>query len=477
MIYRIDFIDNTNFTVQHSLSLADGLDKIKINADKIAGTSYFAKEPRRIEFECFKDTWIEEYILSGDYELDRYVSQFFIRLYENDILVFHGIIDTSFVSYNAKTEVVNFTCYDYLKLISKCSEIKMIYALVQGYHPGYCFGYMMQGVEILLGVTLSHIWGSGWTPLNIQKTALQILSFEWRNIISSFDSWNGELIIEAGFLTYNMHVPEFRLLIYKDHHQWEHRQIKVYGRRYRIYNHICFYQITDSDINEKTSSYDEDDIDELEAERLEICSDYYTSMSWIGNDTLNIDGRSYSFVINPEDLPTNGSQNVTETKYLEFTGNAIPYNIYPKGFYENGGEGTERLKVLKAVLMLHNLTLVSDQYGTIRMVNKNDSSNNTVAIDSADVVEFKVKRLNRSIPDVSTLDILLGDTAILKSIVSEYYIDFFSQIWELTVTIDNLSKYQLLLFYQIQITGILYRITEIQRDAKADEYKIKAWEF
>jgi len=128
-------------------------------------------------------------------------------------------------------------------------------------------------------------------------------------------------------------------------------------------------------------------------------------------------------------------------------------------------------------LMLHNLTLVSDQYGTIRMVNKNDSSNNTVAIDSADVVEFKVKRLNRSIPDVSTLDILLGDTAILKSIVSEYYIDFFSQIWELTVTIDNLSKYQLLLFYQIQITGILYRITEIQRDAKADEYKIKAWEF
>jgi hypothetical protein len=110
------------------------------------------------------------------------------------------------------------------------------------------------------------------------------------------------------------------------------------------------------------------------------------------------------------------------------------------------------------------------------MVNKNDSSNNTVAIDSADVIEFKVKRLNRSIPDVSTLDILLGDTAILKSIVSEYYIDFFSQIWELTVTIDNLSKYQILLFYQIQITGILYRITEIQREAKADEYKIKAWE-
>ena len=476
MNYRVDFIDNTNFTIQHSISLADGLDKIKTNADKIAGISYFAKEPRRIEFECFIDTWIENNIFSGEHEFDRYVSHFFVRLYENNIRVFHGIIDTSFVSYDAKTEVVRFTCYDYLKLLTKYSEIQMLYSLIQGYHPGYCFGYMMQGVEQLLGVTLSHVWSSGWSPLNIQKTALQILSFDWRNIIASFDNWNGELVIEAGFMTYNLYVPEFRLLIYKDHQQSGHRQIRVYGRRYRIYNHICIHQISDSDINEKTSAYTEDELDGLEAERLDICSDYYTSTSWIGNDALNIDGRTYSFVINQEDLPANGSQNVTEIKNLEFTGNAVPYSIYPKGFYEFGGEGTERLKVLKAVLMLHNLTLISNTNGTVRMVNKDDSSNNTVAVDASDVIEFKVKRVNRSIPDVSTLDTLLGDSSVLKSIISEYYFDYFSQIWELTVTIDNLSKYQLALFDKIQINGKLYRITEIQRDAKADEYKLKAWE-
>jgi len=126
--------------------------------------------------------------------------------------------------------------------------------------------------------------------------------------------------------------------------------------------------------------------------------------------------------------------------------------------------------------MLHNLTLITNTNGTVRMVNKDDSSNNTVAVDASDVIEFKVKRVNRSIPDVSTLDILLGDSSVLKSIISEYYFDYFSQIWELTVTIDNLSKYQLALFDKIQIYGKLYRITEIQRDAKADEYKLKAWE-
>ena len=402
--------------------------------------------------------------------------QYFIRLYENNTLVFHGIIDTSFVSYNAKTEIVRFTCYDYIKLLSKFSELKILFALMQGYHPGYCFGYMVQGVELALGITLSHIWSSGWTALNIQKTALEILRIEWRDIMSKFDNWNGELVVEAGFLITNIYTPEFRLLVYKDHHQGNYSQYKIYGRKYRFYNHICFHQATDVDIDEQTNTYHEDNYDLMEAERLEICFSYYESTSWIGNDTLDNEGRIYSFVINPEDLPVNGSQNVTETKSLEFTGNVIPYNIYPKGFYELGGKATEILKVLKTALMLHNLTIVSIPSGTIKLVNKNESSNNLITIDSADVIEFKRKRLNRSIPEVSTLDTLLGDVSVLKSIVSEYYEEFFSMTWELTTIVDNLSKYTITLFDKIQIDGIQYRVTEIQRDPKADEYKIKAWE-
>ncbi len=475
-MYRVDFIDNNNYTVMHSLSLTDGLDKIKINADKIAGTTYFAKEPKRIEFECFKDACIEEFILSGDYELDRYVSQYFIRLYENNSLVFHGIIDTSFVSYNAKNDTVRFTCYDYLKLLSKFSEARMMFALMQGYHPGYCFGYMVQSVELSLGITINHIWGSGWTPLVIEKTDLDILKIEWQQLIYRFINWNGDLIIQSGFRINNLYTPEFRIIIYREHYQYGQCQCKVYAKTYRFYNHICFHQITDMDVDTRTSVYDEDDYEEMVAEREELLADYYDETEWIGVGVFMYNGKAYSFTLNPEDYPVNGIQNVTVRKAVQYNGNAIPYNMYPKGFYELGGEDTEIFSVLKAALMLHNLTLMSDQNGTIRLVNKDEISNDIITIDSADVVEFKKKRLNRPIPQVSALDCLLGDTNALKEVITEYYSEFFSQIWELNVVIDNLNKYSLSLFNQIQINGILYRITEIQRDPKADEYKIKAWE-
>jgi len=476
MMYRVDFLDNSSQCVMHSINLRDGLDKVKSNADKIAGVSYFAKEPKRITFESLKDSWLNDYILSGDYELDRYVSQFLIRLFENDIQVFHGIIDTSFVSYTAKSESVNFTCYDFLKLFTKFSDLKMVYALIQGYHPGYLFAYMVQGVEQRLNMNISHVWGSGWTPLNVPQSSLDILTIEWRSIMNKFVTWNGEIYVEAGFKLNSIYVPELRILIYKYHHQYDQTQCKVYARKYRFYNHICWVQVTSDDVDEKTDAYDNDDMASLETERLEMSSAYYEDSSWIDNNQLDYDGRSYNFTINPEDIPENSIDVVTETKSVQFTGNAIPYHIYPKGFYEGGGKDAERLKVLKAALMLHNLTIYSDWTGTIRMVNKAIGSGDCIVIDPSDVVDFKRKRLNRSVPDVSVLDCLLGDLTILKDIVSDNYEDFFSQTWEITAVIDNLAKYALLLFTIIQIKGVQYRITELQRDPKEDEYNVKAWE-
>ncbi len=55
MTWRVDFVDRFTYSVQHSLSLADGLDNIRLNADKIAGTSYFAKEPRHFDHERLRD--------------------------------------------------------------------------------------------------------------------------------------------------------------------------------------------------------------------------------------------------------------------------------------------------------------------------------------------------------------------------------------------------------------------------------------
>lgn len=126
--------------------------------------------------------------------------------------------------------------------------------------------------------------------------------------------------------------------------------------------------------------------------------------------------------------------------------------------------------------MLHNLTIISLPSGPIKLVNKADFNNNLIAIEKTDIIDFKRKRLNRDIPETSTLDCLIGDLKILKDILSESYIGLLSQIWELTSTIDNLQKYNISLFDRIQIEDKQYKVTELQRDTKENEYKLKAWE-
>ncbi len=143
-MYRVDFVNKDNYgQVLYTLTLSDGLDNVKLSAEQIAGTDYFAREPRRVEFECFKDAWLEEHILSGNYEHERYISHYEVRLFEKSMLIFHGVIDTSFTAYDAKTDIISFTCYDKLKLFSKFSDLKMLYALIDGYSCGYSLGYML----------------------------------------------------------------------------------------------------------------------------------------------------------------------------------------------------------------------------------------------------------------------------------------------------------------------------------------------
>jgi len=205
---------------------------------------------------------------------------------------------------------------------------------------------------------------------------------------------------------------------------------------------------------------------------------YLDSENWENTNTIVSDGNSYTFNIAESDIihGYESWESASETLDVLFTGNAIPYNIHPKGFYNSGGESTEQLKVLKAILMLHNLTIISLPGGTIKLVNKADFNNNLIAIEKTDIIDFKRKRLNRDIPETSTLDCLLGDLTLLKSIILDSYSDFLSQIWELTATIDNLEKYTISLFDRTQIEDKQYKVTEIQRDTQNDEYKVKAWE-
>jgi hypothetical protein len=63
----------------------------------------------------------------------------------------------------------------------------------------------------------------------------------------------------------------------------------------------------------------------------------------------------------------------------------------------------------------------------------------------------------------------------LQNQIKSYLIDFYDSKWSIDATIDQLSKYNLILQGKIRIRGRVYAITELERNYQSDEYKLKAW--
>lgn len=473
-MYRIDFVNKDNYgQVLHSVSLEQGLEDIKISADQISGSDYFAKEPKRLEFTCYVDAWITEHILSGNYEHDRYISIFEVRAYEHNSLFFHGIIDTSFTVFDAKDETVSFTCYDKLRLFTKFAEHKMVYALVQGYNPGFCMGFMIQGIQNAIDINIPAQWSNTYSPINLQVENLSFLKIKWKEFITPIFTagWLMHTCF-AGFKT-DSYTVFFQVLIMTENwgvidlsNNLQFRRRKIIAKTFQIFNNICPYELKNMSLDIVTDFFSNPN--QLESEVNHIIRHYQSplhSSLTLEDRTYNssLDSNSWDMFLAPENLE------------LYLTGNAIAVNVYAKDFYLNQ-EPTEKLKVLKAVLMLHNLTIISDVYGILYLINKNDTSNISHQIEDDDIIEFKKKRINRSIPDTSVFDILMGETKTLKEVVSSYYQSYFAQIWEIETVIDNLSKYNLQIFHKLQLRGISLRITQVQKDLKNDEFIVKGWQ-
>jgi hypothetical protein len=127
------------------------------------------------------------------------------------------------------------------------------------------------------------------------------------------------------------------------------------------------------------------------------------------------------------------------------------------------------------MLMLYNATTFSNPQGQIVFKNKDAYSSTVIDIDADDVVDFVTKRGNPEKPQISSLDILTGDTSQLQNLIKDYLIDFHDSKWSCEATIDSLSKYNLTLQSRIRIQNQIYAITELERNYIEDEYRVKAW--
>ncbi|MDD2651315.1 MAG: hypothetical protein RBS16_01940 [Candidatus Cloacimonadales bacterium] len=468
MIYNIHFL-NPQLQIQHSLDTHSALDP-KLSEQKIAGTDYFSHEPVRLEFTTFPDQWLTEHLLSGNYESDRYIWQYLIRYYINYTLVFTGIVDTSLCSYDEETEEIKITAHDKLKLFEKYQDQKMLYALSSGYTPIYIPQYLAQRINQKTQLPVNVY--SAYTPLTINKTDIKIHRLNWRDeILSNFKQYtifSGDII--AGFTEID---NKTTMIIKIKGSKIEQQGNNEYHGTYKIqiltctfYNNICPYQTI------KTYDFDYGDTN-----INQVWNQYNYPVS---QDFTDLKGNQYQIPFEPNEVPVyphlRDENQLPEHKEINFSGNIITMDIYPKGFYENKGEQTEQLQVLKAMLILHNLTLKPDPNGNIQLKNKTENNNTLHNIEQEDIIKLNIKRLNRPSPETNTLDILLGETDALKEHLTQYYQELASQKFEIQTTIDNTNNYHFQLFDQITIKGISYTIAQIEKDIQNDNWIITAWQ-
>ena len=509
-MYSIEFYHQSlpakHYSINHGLQVND------ISAEKITGSDYFAKEPKRLDFTLLIDDWLTEYILSDKYELERMISQFRIKLYKENEVLFTGIIDMSHVSYDERTEAVSFIAYDYLKLLSMYSNLNLSANDITK-KPENIFTDFIDRLNERLNFGITFKTPISYKPLNILQSNLTIFNVEWQEpilkmqefISDAFSSWT--LKFHVGFTSLsNANVKPF-FMVYLQANKYVKKDNKysamVYGRMYYRSNVFCFTQINNIQANLNYMSMAYDDrvslLNELKIMRTAslffhdnnlntlITNNSSGSRCFINSDFhFNFDGNQLVPVLNTP-LPVNPPK----TFPIYYTGNIVPLEFTFQGWHSiifNGGRigpligdhrtFTKLLNALKTALILHNLTINCDNLGCLSLVNKNDFTvNNPLSINTADIIEYKKQRKNRDQIDNSVFDSLIGDLAALKTEISNYYDKFLTELWEITLTLMASDKYNALkLFDDIVVENSNCKIASIKPDIRNETIEIVAWE-
>ena len=490
-LFKIDFVmgktDAPDYNqVKHSLedsSTNRAIISLSVSADKLQSVSNYSREPKRLVFECFPTIWIQENILSGDNEHERYISHFEVKVYRDEALFFTGIIDTSQLSFDVASGILKISCYDKIKLLSLFSDLTHYYSLSAGYLPQWILAYFIQDIGQKIPVNIPYSNQFSLPTLNIGSgNALTIAHIGFDDLLAfpnpthgwtySYDGsgWPGP---QWGYLIDTIANRMSFVFAYKKvikatypspaatRYQGRYR-----GRIYKFFNNICPVVV---EYDEKTDWVE--NLASLENATNEFIG-FFTG-NGISESTLynglvsvgSIDGRSYG-----------SSQYVNHWIEAHFHGNLFPAKLHPGKAYVNyTDERTDNIKVLQAMLMLYNATIFSNPQGQIVFKNKDAYSSTVIDIDADDVVDFTTKRGNPEKPQISSLDILTGDTAQLQNLIKDYLIDFHDSKWSCEATIDSLSKYNLSLQSRIRIQNQIYAITELERNYIEDEYRVKAW--
>ncbi len=477
---RIDFIQgrrNSNYfgDVLHTINQVEII-TWATSADKMSGTSYFTYEPKRLTFSVFSDTWINDNILSGDYENIKYISHYEVECYNDSTLIFKGIIDASTLNHDEATDIVKFTCYDKLRLLKIFEETEYTFS------TGDCTPVNLVATfcsEIESQIMTSAPYSSLLVNPVCNETSLSIYSLNYNHVIEtytgddyiftetaeSFPSYIAKYIVDynTGVITFVF----FHQKVYKYEDVngvTDFYSYKSMAKIVKFYNGICKY-IVDEYKDQSDWTTDNSDFDERAANLIQFLLDneipYYSLSYWQESATFN-----------------NNSYNVsTANNYLSclFTGNIIPdYMQFGEVDNTSGYVKVKILEALKAVTFIYNAVIYDDS-GTICINNRTGFAGSTIALDNADVIQVSKKRADRPKFDPELLSVITGDTAVMVERIFNYLTGEFESKWEYSITLDNLSKYCINVYSIIGYGVKQIGVTKVKRDRIKDEYIITGW--
>ena len=417
-LFKIDFIqgktDAPDYNqVKHSLedTAADrAIISLSVSADKLQSVSNYSREPKRLVFECFPTAWIEDNILSGSNEHERYISHFEVKVYRDDVLFFSGIIDTSQLSFEISSGILKITCYDKIKLLSVYSDLTHYYGLTAGYQPVWILGYFLQDIEQQIPVSIPYFNQFTLPTLYIPMAeSLTIVHVDFDDMLA-FPS-------PTGGWTYNLHssswpsprsgyiidtpgnkatfVFAFKKVIEATYPSpaATRYQGKFRGRVYRFYNGICPVA---AEYDEKTGWADDlTSIDNAYNEFFSFFTDNGVSSTTLMSglsSTGSLDDRSYG-----------SSQYVNHWIEAHCYGNIFPSRIQPGKSYESyQAEHTDNIKALQAMLMLYNATIFSDPQGRIVLKRETRRTGLMNGVDS-DYLFFSRRQISSAIKLIISL--------------------------------------------------------------------------
>ena len=192
-LFKIDFVmgktDAPDYNqVKHSLedsSSNRAIISLSVSADKLQSVSNYSREPKRLVFECFPTVWIQENILSGENEHERYISHFEVKVYRDEALFFTGIIDTSQLSFDVASGILKISCYDKIKLLSLFSDLTHYYSLSAGYLPQWILAYFIQDIGQKIPVNIPYSNQFSLPTLNIGSgNALTIVHIGFDDLLA-----------------------------------------------------------------------------------------------------------------------------------------------------------------------------------------------------------------------------------------------------------------------------------------------------